>query len=229
MPSRNSPRLQAAVREYLDGADEDRAELVRERGEAIRSGDQDSALKYSKDLRMLHKDHLAGGLKAVLIQHSIVRERIQHVGPEWPQYEGYERIFGREVADEKLKEWKGAKSKEAAQESLDPTVFEKFTTENIWDIYFKRMEGEKIFLENLKRVSQQNGKSSIVRACRIELRQLRNDMLEGQKEIGNFERDNPPPVDHRAYAVEIWATRFKVIEAIRKVAERSGINLDNPE
>ncbi len=106
---------------------------------------------------------------------------------------------------------------------------EAFSTKFVWDEFTTRMQDEKSFLENLTRVAQQKRNWSLVRACRNELRLLQKDLLEGQLEISNFERENPPPVDHHAKVVEIMESRFRVIEAIKKVAERSGINLDSLE
>ncbi len=162
-------RSQAALRDHLESMDEDRAELVRERDNAVRSGNLDLALQSSKDLRLLHRDHLQGALKAVLIRHSQTPQRAQHSGAEWPQYELWKRILGREAADGKWKEWKAAKAEEEAQHSADPFTAETFTTEFIRDELSARMKGEKTFLENLKRVGQQDGNSSLLRACRNEL------------------------------------------------------------
>ena len=75
-----------AVRDLLESMDEDRAELVRERDNAIRSGNLDLVLQSSKDLRLLHRDYLQGTLKAVLIRHSQTPQRAQHSGAEWPQW-----------------------------------------------------------------------------------------------------------------------------------------------
>lgn len=222
-------RSQAAVRQFLDDTDKRRAELVRERDNVVRFGDLDFALQYSKDLRPLHRDYLQGALKAILFRYSRARQNAQDSESEWPPYEFYKKTQGREAADVRLKEWQDSKAKEDVQDSAELFTADTFTPEFLWDEFTTRMQDEKSLLENLTRVAQQKRNWKLVRACRNELRLLQKDLLEGQLEISNFERDNPPPVDHHACAVEIWATRFRAIEAIRKVAIRSGINLDNPE
>ncbi len=222
-------RSQAALKEYLEFLDENRAELARERKNAVRSGHLDLAIQCSKDLRLLHRDYLQGALKAVLIRHSQTRRRAQHPRSEWPQYEFWKRILGRQAADAKLKEWKDANAKEETPDSTDPLSLENFTIEFALNEFSVRMEGERTFLENLKQLAQQDGNSSLVRACWNELRLLEKDLFDRQIEIDKFERDHAPPDDPHAKTAEILEARERFIEAIKKVAEESGISLAKPE
>ncbi len=61
------------------------------------------------------------------------------------------------------------------------------------------------------------------------IRQLGKDLLEGQMEISNFEQNNPPPVDLYAKTAEIMEARFRFIELVRELAEKSGIDLEDPD
>ena len=216
-------RSQAAVRQILDDTDKRRAELVRERDNAIRSGDLDFALQFSKDLRPLHRDYLQGALKAILIRYSRTRQKAQDSKSEWPQYELYKKFQGREFADARFKQWKDSNANEEAQDSAKPFTVEAFSTEFVWDEFTTRMQDEKSFLENLTRVAQPTRTWSLLRACRNELRLLQKDLLEGQLEISNFERDNPPPVDHHAKMAEIMEARVRFIELVRELAEERRI------
>ena len=222
-------RSQAAVKEYLESLGENRAELARERENAVRTGHLDLAIQCSKELRLLHRDSLQGALKAVLIRHSQTRRRAQNPRSEWPQYEFWKRILGRQAADAKFKEWQDANAKEEAPDSTDPVTLKKFTLEFIGAEFLTRMAGEKAFVENLQPVAQREGNASLARGCRNELRLIRQDLLDGQMEIDKFERDHAPPDDPHAKTAEILEARERVIEAIKKVAEESGISLAKPE
>ena len=113
--------------------------------------------------------------------------------------------------------------KEGLQNTADPFTTETLTTEFVWKEFSTSMESEETFVENLKRLAQKDGNSSLVRACRNELRLYRKERLEGQMEISNFERDNPPPINPYAKTAEIMEARDRFIELVRELAEKSGV------
>jgi len=232
--------LQAA-RHILQSTNESRAELRRDRDNAVRAGQPDLALQHSKDLRELHRDYLRIGLKVVSIRNSRIRSYRQKLGPESPRYQLFVKLLGREAGEVVFKRWKEANEKAEAQDyadedqrgpgsaERDPYTAENLTPEAVRNEYTARMKDEKSFLENLKRVAQREGNSSLVRGCRKELRDLHLDLFERQMEISNFEEGNPPPVDPRAKEAETWEARSKFISKLREVAEKQGIISEHPE
>ena len=206
-----------AVRDLLKSIDEDRSELVRERDNAAQVGNLDLVLQYSKDLRILHTEYLQAALKAAQISHSQTRQRSQYSGGQWSASQCSNGILEPQADDNR----KRANEEEKARGSEAQFMDESFTTRPIGDEFLARIEGEKTFLKNLKKAAQHKGSVSLVRACRRELRQLGRNLLDGQMEISGFENQHPPSVDLRAKENEIWAWRFRVVEAIKIVAERS--------
>jgi len=240
MESRNEAKysqesgIRAALN-FLRRTNESRDELRRARDNAVRAGQPDLALQYSQDLRQCHGDYLWIGLKLVSIRRSRIRNRAQYQGPGSARYQFLATLLGPEAGKKAFKKWQKANGEAEAlgladedPDGPDGAVRDPFTPENltpeaIRKEYLARMEDEKTFLEKLKRVAQQAGNWTLVRACRKELRLLQKDLLEGELEIINFEKDNPSPVDPRPKEPELWEVRLRVISRIRESAIAQGI------
>jgi len=229
MASGQSQLSWTAVRDVLIEVNDERARLVRERQRAIRSGKLNAAISISKMIHGLHRDYLDGALRAVSIRYSLMRRDFRKSDPDSSRYEFYKKVFGPEVAGQKLREWKDARALEEAQVAAHPLSLESFSVASVRENFFQFVESEKAILNNLSRLAEQKGNSSVVRGCWEARRQLRKLRLEGDQEISNFERDNPLPVDHLAEIQKQRETVLKFLLEVEKVAKEAGVIKDEDE